>query len=109
MADGDGGAAIAGLVNGGPADDAGLQEGDVITAVNGRSVRSASSLTTVMLSLKPGDKVSVTYLDQLGSNTASVTLGQRPAAVARPFRERARLTGRARSFIVAVVERSTTY
>ena len=78
VADGDGGAAIAGLVNGGPADDAGLQDGDVITAVNGRSVRSATSLTTVMLSLKPGDKVTVTYLDQVGSNTASVTLASGP-------------------------------
>jgi S1-C subfamily serine protease len=78
VADGDGGAAIAGLVDSGPADDAGLQEGDVITAVNGRSVRSASSLTTVMLSLKPGAKVSVAYLDELGRHTLTVTLGSGP-------------------------------
>jgi S1-C subfamily serine protease len=78
VASGDGGATIADTVNGGPADDAGLQEGDVIVAVNGRTVRSASSLTTVMLSLKPGTKASVAYLDQLGRHTVSVTLGSGP-------------------------------
>jgi len=78
VANGDGGAAIAQLVNNGPAEKAGLQEGDVITAVNGRSVRSATSLTTVMLSLKPGAKVSVTFLDQTGSQSVSVTLGSGP-------------------------------
>ena len=78
VGNGDGGAAIADLVSGGPADRAGLQDGDVITAVNGRSVRSASSLTTVMLSLKPGAKVSVTYLDQTGRQSVSVTLGSGP-------------------------------
>jgi S1-C subfamily serine protease len=78
VASGDGGAAIADTVNGGPAADAGLQEGDVIVAVNGRTVRSASGLTTVMLSLKPGTKVSVAYLDQVGRHTVSVTLESGP-------------------------------
>jgi S1-C subfamily serine protease len=78
VANGDGGAAIADIVSNGPADDAGLQDGDVITAVNGRSVRSASSLTTVMLSLKPGAKVSVSYLDQAGQHSVTVTLGSGP-------------------------------
>jgi hypothetical protein len=31
-----------------------------------------------MLSLKPGAKVSVAYLDQLGSHTVTVTLGSGP-------------------------------
>jgi S1-C subfamily serine protease len=78
VSSGDGGATIAALVNGGPADDAGLQEGDVIVGVNGRSVGSASSLTTVMLRLKPGTKASVAYLDQLGRHTVSVSLGSGP-------------------------------
>jgi len=78
VASGDGGAAIAETVNGGPADDAGLQEGDVIVAVNGRTVRSASGLTDVMLSLKPGAKASVAYLDQIGRHTVSVTLESGP-------------------------------
>jgi S1-C subfamily serine protease len=73
------GAVVAGLVSGGPAESAGLAEGDVITAIDGRAVASPSSLTSILLTKKPGAKVSVTYGDQLGNTrTATVTLASGP-------------------------------
>jgi S1-C subfamily serine protease len=58
-----------------PAYSAGLQEGDVITAVNGTSVSSSNALSTYLFSKHPGDKLTVTYTDQAGaSRTITLTL-----------------------------------
>jgi S1-C subfamily serine protease len=74
------GALIAAVVPGGPADSAGLVAGDVITALNGTSIASPTSVGTFVLTQKPGATVTVTYLDQSGaSQTATVTLGSGPA------------------------------
>jgi S1-C subfamily serine protease len=73
------GAVIAGTVAGGPADSAGLAAGDVITAVNGRTVSTPSAITSIILTKKPGAKITVTYTDQSGtSQTTTVTLGSGP-------------------------------
>jgi S1-C subfamily serine protease len=74
------GALIAGVVSGGPAASAGLAAGDVITAINGHTVSSPAAISALVLSKKPGAKVTVTYHDQYGtSHAASVTLGSGPA------------------------------
>jgi S1-C subfamily serine protease len=58
-----------------PAFSAGLQNGDVITAVNGTSITSANALSTYLFSKHPGDKLTITYTDQSGaSHTTSLTL-----------------------------------
>jgi S1-C subfamily serine protease len=73
------GALIAGTVAGGPASSAGLTAGDVITAINGKSVSSPSAITSLILTKKPGAKITVTYTDQLGtSHVTTVTLGSGP-------------------------------
>jgi S1-C subfamily serine protease len=73
------GALIAGTVTGGPAASAGLTAGDVITAINGKSVSSPSTITSLILTKKPGAKITVTYTDQLGtSQVTTVTLGSGP-------------------------------
>jgi len=75
-----GGAVIASLVQGGPADDAGLAEGDTITAVDGHTISSPDALTELLGDERPGDKVSVAVVDQSGSaRTVTVTLGSGPA------------------------------
>jgi S1-C subfamily serine protease len=52
----------------------------VITAVNGRTVGSASALTSLLHSYSPGTGVSVTYTDTTGSpHTVHVTLTAGPA------------------------------
>ena len=73
------GALIANLVSGGPADQAGLVEGDVITALDGNTVDSAITLGSVMQHESPGKSVEVDYLDQSGTpQTTTVTLGTGP-------------------------------
>jgi len=74
------GALIADVVSGGPADAAGLTAGDVITAIDGRTISSPAAVTTVILAKKPGATVTVTYVDQDGySASAKVRLGSGPA------------------------------
>ena len=73
------GGLIAGIVPGGPAASGGLAAGDVITAINGQSVSSPSTITSLILTKKPGAKITVTYTDQLGtSHLTTVTLGSGP-------------------------------
>lgn len=73
------GAIIGGLVPNGPAAKAGLQTGDVITKIGSTTITSPSTITKIVLSKKPGAKVSVTYRDPYsGSKTVSVTLGSGP-------------------------------
>jgi S1-C subfamily serine protease len=69
------GAEICQLVSGGPAAQVGMQIGDVITGVAGQTVTSATSLTDVMITQKPGATVAVRYLDTSGQeHTVNVTL-----------------------------------
>jgi S1-C subfamily serine protease len=75
-----GGAVIAGTVQGGPADSAGLAQGDTITAVDGHTIGTPDDLTALLATKRPGDHVSVAYVDQNGSSqTVTVTLGSGPA------------------------------
>jgi S1-C subfamily serine protease len=60
------GAQIQDVVAGGPAATAGLAAGDVITAVDGKAVNSATALTTLMDTHHPGDKLTVTVVGQTG-------------------------------------------
>jgi S1-C subfamily serine protease len=62
-----------------PAQQAGLQAGDVITAVNGQTVSDNSDLSSALLSQSPGTKVSVTLVRGSSKSTINVTLGERPA------------------------------
>jgi S1-C subfamily serine protease len=74
------GAAVAGVLSGGPADQAGLAAGDVITAVGGTAIHSADDLSSAMAGHDPGDTVPVTWTDAAGStHTAQVTLADGPA------------------------------
>lgn len=57
-----------------PASKAGLQEGDIITAVNGTSVGDMSALKKELVKYRPGDTIKVTYERDKQSSTAEVTL-----------------------------------
>ncbi len=62
-------------LSGTPAASAGITRGSVITKVGGSSVTSADTLGTAVKSHKPGDRVSVAWVNTSGSHTATVTLG----------------------------------
>jgi len=74
-----GGVVISSVVSGGPAAKAGLQSGDVITAINGKNVTSPDDLATALAELSPSGTATVTVTHQDGSQaTVSVTLGELP-------------------------------
>jgi S1-C subfamily serine protease len=75
------GAVISGVVNGGAAQVAGLQAGDVITSLAGRTVGTATDLSKILVSEHPGDVVEIGWTDTAGqSHTATVDLGSGPAS-----------------------------
>jgi putative serine protease PepD len=72
-----GGAAIAQVVDGGPAAAAGLPSSAVITKIDGQVIDGPEALVAAVRSRAPGDTVSVTYLDASGdAQTTQVTLGK---------------------------------
>jgi S1-C subfamily serine protease len=96
--DTDTGALVTSVVDGGPADEAGLHGsdstidfqgrtvrvgGDVITAVNGERLVSNSDLPRIISLLDPGDKVTLDVIRDGDEQQIDVTLGERPAQVAR--------------------------
>jgi putative serine protease PepD len=72
-------ATVAEVRAGTPADKAGLQPGDVITALDGKAVAGSVALQTAIDAHKPGDQVKVTYKRNGSEQTATVTLGTRPS------------------------------
>ncbi|WP_031090245.1 S1C family serine protease, partial [Streptomyces sp. NRRL S-15] len=61
----------------GPAADAGLKAGDVITKFNDTVVESGPTLIGEIWTHKPGDKVTLTYKRDGRTATAELTLGER--------------------------------
>ena len=68
------GALVVGVQPGSPADGAGITAPAVIVQIDGRAVASADALGPALHAHTPGDQVAVTWLDQAGSHTATVTL-----------------------------------
>ena len=64
---------------GGPADQAGLKAGDIITAVDGTALDGAHPLDLVMSQHGPGQTVTVDVLRNGQTTQVQVTLGTRPA------------------------------
>ena len=75
------GVSVAGTVSGSPAANAGIAEGDTITAIGGQSVSSAEDISHALVQYHPGNSISVSWVDQSGqSQTANLTLATGPAA-----------------------------
>ncbi len=96
----DQGALVQSVTPHGPAEKAGIKGGnpnatatvdgarihpgaDVITAIDGKPVRSMSDVIEDIGSKKPGDTIEVTVVNGSQKRTVSVTLGNRPASVER--------------------------
>ncbi len=72
---------VVSVVPAGPAAAAGIQPGEVITAVNSTPVHRASDLAEALATLDPGQKVEVTLTTTQGATrTVTVTLGQLPGS-----------------------------
>jgi serine protease DegQ len=75
-----GGVIITGVLQNGPAAQAGIRPGDVITAVNGKPVGNVSQLLTAVAALKPGTAAPLSVLRGGDASEIPVTPGlrQRP-------------------------------
>ncbi|MFZ5979452.1 MAG: PDZ domain-containing protein [Candidatus Zixiibacteriota bacterium] len=72
------GAIINEVVEDSPADEAGLQEDDIIVEINGKKIRDSDDLINMIQDSEPGDKISVTLMT--GDNkekTIEIVLGER--------------------------------
>jgi Do/DeqQ family serine protease len=77
------GVIVTGVLRGGPAAQAGLRPGDVITQLAGKTVASVAALLTGVSALPPGQPAPLTVLRQGKSVALSVTPAQRPPAKRR--------------------------
>jgi serine protease DegQ len=74
------GVIITGVLQNGPAAQAGLRPGDVITAVKGREVRNVPQLLAAVAGLTPGEKARLDVLRRDGATHVEVTPGRRNIA-----------------------------
>jgi putative serine protease PepD len=68
------------IASGSPAAKAGLQAGDIITAVNGQHVTSVNQFVAAIANYAPGDTVTLTINRSGSTKTIKLTLGAQPAS-----------------------------
>lgn len=66
------------VINGGPAEKAGVKEGDIITKVNDAQIDDKNSLTSLLGKYAVNDKVTLTVMRDGKPQTIEVTLGAAP-------------------------------
>ena len=69
------GAYVAEVTSGSPADQAGIKQGDIITAIDDQEITSSDGVVLAVRSHNVGDTVSVTLVRGSQTQTVSVTLG----------------------------------
>jgi serine protease Do len=69
------GAVISSVVSGSPADDAGLQRGDIITAFNGTAISEYTEFSTLLNQCTAGDTVDITIYRSGRTYTTTITIG----------------------------------
>ena len=72
--DAEAGILITGLNEGFGAKNAGLKEGDLITAIDNKTMKTADEVVNYINSLRPGDLITVTYKRENATNTTKVEL-----------------------------------
>ena len=72
------GAIIAGVVRNGPADRAGVRPGDILLAVEGKSIKNTGEMLNLIAQLVPGAKARLTLMRQNRESKVDVTVGKRP-------------------------------
>jgi putative serine protease PepD len=80
----DGGATVNAVVDGGPAQKAGLRDGDRIVSIGGADVREPDDVVAAVNARKPGDEVAVVVERGGDRRTLTVTLGAQPRKVSTP-------------------------
>jgi putative serine protease PepD len=76
----DSGVVLTEVAAGGPADEAGLEAGDVVVSVGGREVDTADEVRDAVSARDPGDSLQIEVRRNGDTRTVEVRLGERPAA-----------------------------
>lgn len=72
------GGLIRAVTPGGPADRAGLQQGDVITKINGRPVNEDDRMAYLVANLQPGSRIPMEIVRNGQRRNLTVAIGERP-------------------------------
>jgi S1-C subfamily serine protease len=73
------GALISSVADDGPAEEAGLERGDVVTAIDGRPVADSNDLRNRIAGTLPGEAVRLTVMRDGQERTIEATLGELPS------------------------------
>lgn len=73
------------VMEGSPADKAGLRRGDIILAVDGERLSQTYSLADALSKHQPGDKVKLTVWERGRRREIAVTLAPHPDDASRPY------------------------
>jgi Do/DeqQ family serine protease len=76
------GALVSDVTKGGPADKAGVERGDLITAIDGTTIDDSNKLRNHVAQMKPGSRATLSVLRQGRSRDVTVTLGTLPSTTA---------------------------
>jgi Do/DeqQ family serine protease len=77
------GAIINGVLNGGPADKAGVKPGDVLVAIDGKPIADAQSVLNSVIGMAPGSAAKMKLKRKSQDMELTVTVGRRPKPQAR--------------------------
>ncbi|CAN7188615.1 Do family serine endopeptidase [Trinickia sp. LjRoot230] len=72
------GTIVAGVLQGGPADKAGIKPGDVLLDVNGQEITDTTRLLNVIAQIKPGSDAKVRLMRKSKQMELDVMIGKRP-------------------------------
>jgi len=75
----DGGARVSEVIEGSPADEAGIRDGDVIVGIDNETVDSMAELVVLLRRFRPGYLVHITYMRDGEQHVAEIRLGELPA------------------------------
>ena len=73
-----GGALISEVLRGGPADKGGVKPGDILTAINGKSVANSAGMLNLIAALLPGQPATLKVIRDRKETELTVTVGRRP-------------------------------
>lgn len=72
------GAIVAGVLQGGPADKAGIKPGDILVSVNGEDITDTTKLLNVVAQIKPGTPTKVHVVRKGKQFDVNIVIGKRP-------------------------------
>ena len=84
---GSSGVVVAQVMSGTPADQAGLQPGDVILRANGQAVSDPQRLIGIIRATRPGQRLSLEVWSRGVKRLASLSVGERPADYYQPTQQ----------------------